>query len=134
VILADDHEATLDRIARLLEPKFEIVGTAGDGATLLNAVEKLDPDLVILDISMPIMNGIDAARQLQYTGSRAKIVFLTIHDEQDYVRACLEAGALGYVVKPRLATDLLVAVDEALAGRRFVSDRWDVHEDGLRGR
>lgn len=121
VILADDHEAVISTVARLLEPDFEVVAAVKDGAALLEVVDRLDPDLVILDISMPTMDGIEAARRLKESGSRVKIVFLTIHENQDFARTCLEAGALGYVVKSRLATDLLVAVNDALAGRSFVS-------------
>lgn len=121
VILADDHEAVLNIVARSLQPEFEVVATVKDGAALLDAVEQLGPDLVVLDISMPTMDGIQAARCLKASGARAKIVFLTVHEKQDYAPVCLEAGASGYVVKSRLATDLAPAIKEALAGHSFVS-------------
>ena len=121
VLLADDHEDFLALTARLLEPEFDVVQTVGDGKALLAAVASLDPNVVVLDISMPVLNGIEAARQLKAKASRAKIVFLTVHRDPDYIRAALAAGALGYVVKCRLASDLLLALREVLAGRSFVS-------------
>src|SRR5262245_19004448 len=94
---------------------------ASDGQSLIEKVEQLEPDLILLDISMPVLNGIEAARQLRSVGSRAKIIFLTVHEDADYVRGALLAGAQGYVVKSRLATDLRVALVDVLAGRTFVS-------------
>jgi DNA-binding NarL/FixJ family response regulator len=85
----------------------------------------LQPDVIITDISMPILSGIEAAKQLKESGSRAKVVFLTVHSDPDVVRACLNAGASGYVVKPRMDTDLVPAVREALAGRIFLSPPGD---------
>ena len=121
VWIADDHIAIRDRAVQLLAPAFDVVGAVGDGQALLDAAAALDPDVVILDISMPVLDGIKAAERLQETGCRAKIVFLTVHDEANFARAALATGALGYVVKPRLVSDLLVAITEALAGRTFVS-------------
>ena len=88
---------------------------------MIDEAAKLAPDVIVLDISMPKLNGIEAARQLKATGSRAKIVFLTVHEDMDYVRGALAAGAHGYVVKPRLASDLLPALREVLASGWFVS-------------
>jgi DNA-binding NarL/FixJ family response regulator len=85
----------------------------------------LQPDVIITDISMPILNGIEAAKQLKESGSPAKVVFLTVHSDPDFVRACLNAGASGYLVKLRMATDLLPAIREALAGRIFLSPTAD---------
>ena len=121
VLLADDHKAILDRVATLLEPEFEVVGKVSDGQALLEASARLEPDVLVLDISMPVLSGLDAARELRRTGSRAKIIFLTVHEEAEYVRGSFEMGASGYVVKPRLASDLAQAIREALAGRSFVS-------------
>lgn len=121
VLLADDHEEFLAMEARLLGQEFEVVKGVNDGRSLLEEVALLEPDLLVLDISMPVLNGIEAAQQLQAAGSRARIVFLTVHDDPDYARAALAAGALGYVVKCRLASDLLPAMNAALAGRSFVS-------------
>ena len=121
VLLADDHEEFLAVEARLLEPEFEIVTTAHDGRAAIEEAGRLDPDALILDISMPGLSGIETARNLRATGSRAKIIFLTIHADPDYIRAGLAAGATAYVVKSRLASDLVPALREALAGRSFVS-------------
>jgi len=119
--LADDHEEFLAVEARLLEPEFEVVTTARDGQAVLKETARLGPDILILDISMPVLDGIQAARLLKVSGSKAKIIFMTIHRDPDYVQAGLAAGAMGYVVKSRLATDLLPALREVLAGRSFVS-------------
>ncbi len=121
VILADDHADFLAAAARLLEGEFEIVATVSDGQSAVEESTRLEPDLLVLDIGMPALNGIEAARQLRADGSHAKIVFLTVHDDSDYVRAAQAVGAVGYVVKPRLASDLRNALNEALAGRSFVS-------------
>ncbi len=121
VLLADDHRDVLNAVARFLAPEFNVVGAVTDGKALLSAVERLEPDVVIVDISMPILNGIDAARRLMESGSRAQVVFLTVHETSDYVGAALATGALGYVVKAHLATDLSVAIKEARAGRSYVS-------------
>ncbi len=121
VCIADDHRAIRDRAVQLLAHACDVVGAVGDGQALLDAAAALDPDVVILDISMPVLDGIKAAERLQETGCRAKIVFLTVHDDADFARAALATGALGYVLKPRLVSDLIVAINEALAGRTFVS-------------
>jgi DNA-binding NarL/FixJ family response regulator len=121
VLLADDHRDFLAAATGLLEPEFDVVETFGNGQALVDEVPRLDPDLLVVDIAMPVLNGIEAARKLKAAGSRAKIVFLTVHADEDYVRAALMAGGLGYVVKSRLASDLILALREALEGRSFVS-------------
>jgi DNA-binding NarL/FixJ family response regulator len=121
VLLADDHEAFLEVETRLLKPEFEVVETVRDGRAAVEAAARLAPDVVVLDISMPVLDGIEAIRLLRAAGARAKFVFLTVHSDEDYVRAALAAGAVGYVIKSRLASDLLPALREALAGRRFIS-------------
>ncbi len=121
VLLADDHEAMLDRVARLLATECRVVGTATDGQQALEAAQDLEPDVLVLDISMPVMNGIETAHRLREAGAEARIVFLTVHDDPDFAREALEAGALGYVIKPRIASDLLAAIKEAHAGRSFLS-------------
>jgi len=121
VLLADDHPAVLDKVASLLVSTCEIVGKVGDGAALLEAADRLQPDILLVDISMPVLNGIEAAQQLKRSGTKAKIVFLTVHDDPDFVEAALAAGACGYVIKSRLATDLICAVQAALADRCFIS-------------
>jgi DNA-binding NarL/FixJ family response regulator len=121
VLLADDHDDLLRVVARLLEPEFEVVKTVGTGQAAVDESAMLKPDLLILDISMPVLNGIEAAKRLRACGSLAKIVFLSVHADQDYLRAAMAAGALGYVVKSRMALDLLPALKEAVAGRSYVS-------------
>jgi DNA-binding NarL/FixJ family response regulator len=121
VLLADDHQSFLAVVTRLLQPEFQVVKTVSDGEALIDEAAKLTPEVIVLDISMPKLNGIQAARQLKAAGSTAKIVFLTVHEDQDYVRGALAAGAHGYVVKARLASDLLLALREVLASGSFVS-------------
>ena len=121
MLLADDHEAMLDRVARLLATECNVVGTATDGQQALEAAQDLKPDVLVLDISMPVMNGIETAHRLKEAGAEARVVFLTVHDNPDYAREALDTGALGYVIKPRIASDLMAAIKEAHAGRSFVS-------------
>ena len=121
VLLADDHPNVLEIIGKLLEPSFEVIGKVCDGQALVEAAMNLKPDVIITDISMPILNGIEAANKLKKSGCKSKVVFLTVHTDPDFVRACFAAAALGFVVKPRMATDLLPAIRDALAGRSFVS-------------
>ena len=121
ILLADDSPSMLQAARLILEPEFQIVGTVDDGETVVEAMQSLEPDVLILDISMGLMNGLEAARLLTRIGSKAKIVFLTVHKDQEFVEEAFSAGAMGYVIKPRLGTDLLIAVREALMGHTFVS-------------
>jgi DNA-binding NarL/FixJ family response regulator len=121
VLLVDDNESMLGRVARVLKPSCTVVGTARDGPSALEAAATLQPDVIVLDISMPGMTGFEVASRLRASGSHAKVVFLTVHEDEELVDAANAAGALGYVVKPKLASDLAVAVREAQAHRRFVS-------------
>jgi DNA-binding NarL/FixJ family response regulator len=121
ILLADDHDVMRARVKRHLEREFEVVDAVGNGRALLETAARLKPDVCLLDISMPILNGIETATRLKQSGSTAKIVFLTIHEDPDFVQAALETGALGYVVKRRMVSDLRPAIKEALAGRIFVS-------------
>ncbi len=105
----------------MLKPFFNVVGTASDGKAAVEAEDRLHPDVVILDISMPVMSGIDAAKQMRKQGSKARIVFLTVHEDTDILAAAKAAGGKGYVVKSRLGTDLIPAIQDALAGKDFVS-------------
>ena len=121
VLLVDDNEVMLVRTAAVLSRACVVVGTARDGATALERARALRPDVIVLDISMPGMSGIELANRLGKAGSRAVLVFLTVHDDEELILAAQQAGGLGYVVKPRLGVDLLFAVQEARAGRPFVS-------------
>ena len=121
VLLVDDNEAMLGRAKRALTPACQIVGVVKDGPTALAAAVDLRPDVIVLDISMPGMCGLEVASRLRALHSKAAVVFLTIHDDEEIVRAARAAGAVAYVLKPRLASDLLFATLEASAGRSFVS-------------
>jgi DNA-binding NarL/FixJ family response regulator len=104
-----------------LGSSFEIVGTVSDGRAAIDAVLELKPDLVILDISMPGKNGLEVVRELKSQANPTKVVFLTVYEDSDIVAACLSAGAQGYVVTSLMDSDLIPAVNDALAGRIFVS-------------
>ena len=121
VLLVDDNEAMLARAAAVLSSGCIIVGAVKDGSAALEAAATLRPDVIVLDISMPGMTGFEVACRVREAGSGAALVFLTIHEDEEYVNAARAAGAYGYVVKPRLASDLLHAVREAQARRPFVS-------------
>ena len=121
ILLADDHPGFPGLVEDLLKPTFEVVGIVFDGESLVQASSRLKPDIILTDISMPILSGFEAVDRLRKWGSTAKVIFLTVHADPDFVRAALSTGALGYVVKPRVATDLLAAIKEVLEGRVFIS-------------
>lgn len=121
IVLADNNGAMLDELCRELEEEFEIVATATNGKDVVDAVLRLDPDIVVLDISMPIVNGLQASLNIRESNPRSKILFLTIHESDEYVSAAFSAGATGYVTKRRLASDLLPAIREVSRGNVFVS-------------
>ena len=121
ILLADDQEEMLQTLVEMLKDEFRIVGTAENGIRVLEIAPSLAPDVVVLDISMPGMNGFDAARGLRERCSSARVVFLTAHEDRDMVEGAMSMGALGYVVKSCLATDLVHAIWLALAGITFVS-------------
>ncbi len=123
VLLADDHAGMLESVSKLLSREFHVVGTVSNGQDVLDVVGKLRPDLIVMDIAMPEMDGIRTARKLQQTKNKSKIVFLTVNEDDDYVSAALAAGASGYVLKSRIQSDLSTALKEALAGKTFVSRR-----------
>jgi DNA-binding NarL/FixJ family response regulator len=119
VLIADDHCGVRELVEELLEPHFEVIGAVDNGQALVETAMRLHPDVIVTDISMPILDGIEAAKQLKESGSRAKIIFLTVHSDPDFVGACRKAGASGYVVKLCMDSDLLAAIRGALAGRIF---------------
>ncbi len=121
VLLVDDNEAMLARAASVLARGCTVVGTVRSGTAAIEAAAALKPDVVVLDISMPGMNGLELAQCLGEAGSTAALVFLTVHEDEEFVLAAQAAGGIGYVVKPRLSSDLMLAVREARAGRSFVS-------------
>jgi DNA-binding NarL/FixJ family response regulator len=117
----DDNAVILVRAAAVLAPGCAIVAKVTDGAAAVEAAKTLQPDVIVLDISMPGMTGFEVAYRLREAGSKAALVFLTVHDDEEFVQAAKAVGGIGYVVKPRLTSDLMIAVREALAGRPFVS-------------
>jgi DNA-binding NarL/FixJ family response regulator len=121
ILLADDHSAVLERAQSLLKPLFEVVGTVNNGGDLVTEAQHLQPDIIVLDIMMPVLTGIEAAHQLREIGISAKLVFLTVHEEPAFVHACFAEGGLGFVKKSCMGTDLIPAINEALSGRHFVS-------------
>jgi CheY-like chemotaxis protein len=123
VLLVDDNEEMLSRAAAALRRGCVVVGAVKDGLAALNAADALHPDVIVLDIGMAGMNGFEVAIRLRESGSTAAVVFFTVHEDEEFVAAAEAAGGIGYVTKPRLASDLLVAVREAQARRPFRSVR-----------
>jgi DNA-binding NarL/FixJ family response regulator len=121
ILLADDHPGVSDFVEALLESSHEVVGKVRDGKALIEAAVRLQPDAIVTDISMPILSGIEAGRKLKESGCRTKLIYLTIHSDCEFVRACMDLGAFGYVLKCRMDTDLLLAISEAAVGRKFIS-------------
>lgn len=121
VLIAEDHALVREGLRMLLSSEVEVVDTVEDGRALLGAAERLRPDIILLDISMPLLNGLDAARQLAQAKSTAKLIFVTMHADPAYVRQAFRAGASGYVVKSSASTHLTEAIQEVVAGRRYIS-------------
>jgi len=121
VLLADDHKIVLEGLRSLLEPEFEIVGAVEDGRALVAEAKRLSPDVVVADISMPGLNGIDAARQIRKMDERMKIVFLTMHADVSYAAEAFRAGAAGFVLKHSAPQELIAAIREAMQGRTYVT-------------
>src|SRR5262245_1022352 len=127
-MLVDDNPEIIQQTRRLLQPEFDVVEALSDGSGLLPAVAAHEPDIVVLDISLPGENGIDLAAKLKKSGCEAGIIFLTVHTDADYAHAALAAGGSGYIVKARLASDLMEGVKAVLQGKRFVSPCPELHE------
>lgn len=121
VVVGEDNKQVCEKVVQLLQLDFEVIGTAMDGSAAFEMAMLLEPEIIVLDISMPIMSGIETAAKLKRNGSKAKTVFLTVHEDPDFARAALNSGAFGYVVKSRMATDLAVAVRAAIDGHSFIS-------------
>jgi DNA-binding NarL/FixJ family response regulator len=123
ILLSDDNSAVLDHVGEMLgkEKSYKVVGAISDGRVVVREYLRLRPDIVILDISMAEVSGIDIARELRDSGCRAKIIFLTVHEDSDYMNAGMGAGGSAYVVKSRLNQDLLSAIKAVLSNKLFVS-------------
>ena len=121
VLLADDHTLFLEALRRLLEPEYEVVGPVNDGRAALTAARKLKPDVVVLDIGMPLLNGLDAARQFHATSPAPKLIFLTMNPDPDVAREALRLGASGYLLKTSAASELGKAIRQALRGLKYVT-------------
>ena len=120
VLLADDHNLVLEGIKRTIESEFDLVGTAANGLELINTAHRLKPDVIVLDIFMPLLNGMEAARQLRKTLSDAKLIFLTMHEDVTCVAEALRLGVSGYVLKSSTGTELIRAIREVSRGSVYV--------------
>ena len=121
VLLADDHRLLREAFAQLLEPGCEVVGAVADGRALLVAAAKLRPDIVVLDIAMPLLNGLDAARQLKRSMPGVKLIFLTVSEDPDLAAEAFQVGASGYLLKNSAASELFQAIQEVAQGRSYVT-------------
>jgi|SRR5579871_230756 len=121
ILLGDDHSLILDGVRRLLADDYEVVGSSDNGQALVETAARLQPDMVILDISMPVLNGIDAARQIKKNLPGCKLIFLSMHSSALYLRRAFEAGGSGYVLKSDASAELLTAIDVVLREGTFVS-------------
>lgn len=119
--MADDHELVLERVRTLLQSDFEVVGDARTGREMVTEAIRLRPDVIVADIAMPELSGIDAAKELRKGGFVVKLVFLTIYSEDEFISACMEEGAVGYVMKAHMKSDLIPAIRAVLSGRLFIS-------------
>jgi len=121
ILLADDHKIVLEGLKGLLEREFELVGTVEDGRSLVAQAARLRPDVIVADISMPRLNGIDAVRQIKKNDPSIKVVFLTMHPDPSYAAGAFEAGASGFVLKHSASSELVTAIKEAIQGRTYVT-------------
>ncbi len=121
ILLADDHPDFLNLEVAFLKSHFELVGTASDGASLVSEALRLSPDVVVVDITMPKLSGIDAVHKLVQSGSTAKFVFLTMHNSEEYIQACLHEGTCGFVSKCRMKAHLIPAIKAVLEGLPYVA-------------
>ena len=121
ILMADDHAMLLEAFRALLEPEFEVVGTVTDGRMLLEEFSRLHPDVVVLDIAMPLLNGLDAGRQLRAQRASVKLIYLTMNPDPDLAGEALRLGASGYVLKSSAAHELTQAIHEALRGRSYIT-------------
>jgi DNA-binding NarL/FixJ family response regulator len=128
VLLADDNRVILETVRRLLVEEFDVVATVSDGQAAFDSVVALRPDVVVLDISMPLVNGLDVARRLSALAAPPRIVFLTVHEGREFLAAAEEAGASGYVLKHNAGSDLILALKRTLSGQRAFPELSDEAE------
>lgn len=121
VLLADDHRIFLEGLKGLLEPEYDLVGTVEDGRALVKEAERLCPDVIVADISMPLLNGIEAVRQIKKSDHRIKVVFLTMHPDVSFAALAFEVGASGYVIKRSASRELITAINDAMMGKTYVT-------------
>jgi DNA-binding NarL/FixJ family response regulator len=121
IILADDHAVVREGLVKILQPSFEVLAAVEDGRQLLDAARSLNPDAIVLDLSMPALNGVEAIRQLRRERVRSRVVVLTMHSDVAYATEAFEAGASGYVLKHSAAAELVKGIHEVLDGRVFIS-------------
>jgi len=121
VLLAEDHVLVSEGLTKLLEDDFCLVGTVVDGRALIQAVQKLSPDIAIIDISLPLLNGLEAARQIKKCEPQTKIVFLTMHAEDEYIKEAFQTGASGYILKSSATAELVFALHEVHRGNTYIS-------------
>jgi DNA-binding NarL/FixJ family response regulator len=121
ILIADDHKMFAQGLAALLEDEFELVGIVDNGQALIDEVDRLNPDLILVDISMPVLNGLDAVRRLAQKHVAAKVVFLTMHSDTRLLREAFQCGGVGYVLKQSAGEELLFALRQVIAGRKYIS-------------
>jgi DNA-binding NarL/FixJ family response regulator len=121
VLLADDHTVVAEGLATLLKNRFDLVGTVGNGSELVDAARKLRPDVIVADISMPVLSGLEALRRLKAARSDAKVIFLTMHTDAQLATEAFRAGASGYVLKQSAGEELIAAIQEVLQGRTYLT-------------
>lgn len=123
ILLADDHTLVAEAFQRLLEPQYEVVGIVADGRSLLNVAQQLKPDIAVIDISMPLLNGLDAGRQIKHFLPRVKLIFLTMNDDPDVANEAQHLGSSGYILKTSASAELLRGIEEVLRGNSYLSPR-----------
>ena len=121
VLLVEDHTLVAEGLSKLLDEDFELLGIVADGRALIESVKKLNPDIVVLDISLPLLNGLDAARQIKKTEPQIKLVFLTMHDEEHLINEAFQVGGSGYILKNSAISELVFALKEVSQGKIFIS-------------
>jgi DNA-binding NarL/FixJ family response regulator len=121
VLLADDHAIVAEGLATLLKDHFDLLETVGDGSALIDAARKLRPDVIVTDMAMPVLSGLEALRRLKATRNEAKVIFLTMHADAQLATEAFRAGASGYVLKQSAGEELIAAIEEVLKGRTYLT-------------